>query len=72
MAEVLSQTYGRPGGPGAVEVQYASGLFKGCPIRLELGAPSPGGKGGDPVVAPDDAYAPPFVHRGGAGGGREE
>ena len=26
MAEVLSQTYGRPGKPGIVEVAYLSGL----------------------------------------------
>ena len=70
MVEILSETYGRPGGPGAVEVQYASGLFKGCPIRLELASPGQGGQGGLPDT-PTDSEAVPFVHRGGAGGGRE-
>ena len=68
MATVLSQTYGRPGGPGAVEVVYLIGLRRGQIINVSLGVPGKGGVGGPPE-SPDDESD--FVDRGGAGGGRE-
>ena len=70
MAEVLSQTYGRPGRPGNVEVAYLRGLQLGQIIEVELGCPGKGGAGGPAVESPVQG-GPQFVDRGGAGGGRE-
>ena len=70
MAEVLSQTYGRPGSPGKVEIAYLSGLRLGQYIEVELGHPGKGGAGGPAIESPVEG-GPQFVHRGGAGGGRE-
>lgn len=72
MNEVLSQTFGRPGKPGSVEVTYMSGLRYGCSLLVRVGFPGKGGRGGPAVDQTDDVDAdPPFVDRGGAGGGRE-
>ena len=70
MAEVLSQTYGRPGKPGIVEVAYLSGLRLGHTIEVEVGYPGKGGAGGPAIESPVQG-CPQFVDRGGAGGGRE-
>ena len=70
MNEVLSQTFGRPGKPGSVEVTYMSGLRYGCSLLVRVGFPGKGGRGGPAVDQTDDVDAdPPFVDRGGAGGG---
>lgn len=72
MNEVLSQTFGRPGKPGSVEVTYMKSLRRGCPILVKIGFPGKGGAGGPAVDHADDVDShPPFVDRGGAGGGRE-
>ena len=71
MQEVLSQTYGRPGSPGLVEVNYLSGLRRGQKIEMEVGEPGKGGSGGPPASAEDGSDDTEFVDRGGAGGGRE-
>lgn len=70
MAEVLSQTYGRPGKPGNVEVRYWIGLHRGLRIEVKIGSPGKGGKGGLATDAEDQDDSS-FTHRGGAGGGRE-
>ncbi len=67
---VLSSTYGRPGNPGQVQVSYMNGLYRGCEIEVAVGSPGKGGAGGPPGEQFDDVQDP-FVHRGGAGGGRE-
>ena len=76
---VLSNTFGRPGNPGTVQVSYENNLRKGARLRISVGSPGIGGEGG-PVAhqfepepdldnLPDTAAD--FSHRGGAGGGRE-
>ena len=70
MDEVLSQTYGRPGGPGDVRVGYLRGLHRGYAIEVNIPVPGRGGKGGPPVALADHKDAT-FMHRAGAGGGRE-
>ena len=71
MVEVLSQTYGRPGNPGRIEVTYETGLSLGCQLNATVGEPGKGGEGGLPSdIAADDEVSE-FVDRGGAGGGRE-
>lgn len=69
VTDVLSETYGRPGDPGRVEVRYLRGLRRGYGIDVNVGSPGRGGAGGPPTESSDDN--PPFVDRGGAGGGRE-
>ena len=71
MSSVLSQTYGRPGGPGSVEVLYLNGLEKGSSITVTVGEPGKGGPGGPPNSEVDASLISDFVDRGGAGGGRE-
>ena len=70
MAEVLSQTYGRPGEPGNVEVVYLSGLRRGHELDVKVGFPGKGGAGG-PAAEPSSDGDSHFVDHGGAGGGRE-
>ena len=69
-AQVLSQTFGRPGQPGAVDVIYLAELRKGSVFEVVLLTPGEGGKGGPALREPEPGDVP-FVHRGGAGGGRE-
>ena len=71
MVEVLSQSYGRPGNPGRVDVTYLTGLFKGCQLDITVAAPGKGGKGGEAVDSSLEDEKTEFVDRGGAGGGRE-
>ena len=71
MQEVLSQTFGRPGSPGLVEVHYLSGLRRNQKIEMKVGEPGKGGSGGPPASAADGDADAVFVDRGGAGGGRE-
>ena len=71
MQEVLSQTYGRPGSPGLVEVHYLSGLRRDQKVEMGVGEPGKGGSGGPPASAADGNDDAEFVDRGGAGGGRE-
>ena len=76
---VLSNTFGRPGDPGTVQVSYENNLRKGAKFRIPVSSPGIGGTGGP--VAHQDEPAPDldnlpdtaadFSHRGGAGGGRE-
>ena len=67
----ISKTFGQPGGPGEVKVHYLRDLHKGRQdIEIELPPPAKGGKGGISKESIDDSVSP-FVHRGGAGGGRE-
>ena len=70
MTEVLSQTYGRPGRPGNVEVAYLHGLRRGDKLTVKVGFPGKGGAGGPPAEPSSDGDSQ-FVDRGGAGGGRE-
>ena len=70
MTEVLSQTYGRPGTPGNVEVAYLHGLRGGDKLTVKVGFPGKGGAGGPPAEPSSDGD-PQFIDRGGAGGGRE-
>ena len=76
---VLSNTFGRPGDPGTVQVSYLDNLRKGAKFPIPVRSPGIGGTGG-PVAyqgepAPDLDNLPDtaadFSHRGGAGGGRE-
>ena len=71
MVKVLSQSYGRPGNPGRVDVTYLTDLFKGCQLDITVGAPGKGGKGGEAVDSSLEDEKSDFVDRGGAGGGRE-
>lgn len=72
MVAVLSQSYGRPGNPGRVEVTYLAGLSMGDQLELTVGIPGKGGKGGDARdTSPLDDEQSDFADRGGAGGGRE-
>ena len=70
MTDVLSQTYGRPGKPGNVEVVYLSGLRRGHKLDVKVGFPGKGGAGGPPAETTSDGDSH-FVDRGGAGGGHE-
>ena len=70
MTEVLSQTYGRPGKPGNVEVHYLDGLRQGAKLTVNIGSPGKGGAGGPPAEVSGHGDSS-FVDRGGAGGGRE-
>ena len=70
MTDVISETYGRPGGPGAVTVEYWSGLHRAQPLKASVGFPGKGGAGG-PAAHPSEDGGSDFVDRGGAGGGRE-
>ncbi len=70
MTEVLSQTYGRPGKPGSVEVVYLNGLGRGQKLDVKVGFPGKGGVCGSPAERSSDGDSH-FVDRGGAGGGRE-
>lgn len=45
MVKVLSQSYGRPGNPGRVDVTYLTDLFKGCQLDITVGAPGKAVKG---------------------------
>ena len=70
MTDVLSQTYGRPGAPGNVEVAYLHGLRRGDKLTVKVGSPGKGGAGGPPAEQSSDGDSQ-FTGRGGAGGGRE-
>ena len=54
MTEVLSQTYGRPGTPGNVEVAYLHGLRGGDKLTVKVGFPGKGGAGGPPAEPSSD------------------
>ena len=71
MADVLSQTFGRPGGPGGVEVLYEGRFTKGCTFSVEVGTPGTGGKGGLLPMRPMIIMLRLSSIAGGAGGGRE-
>jgi hypothetical protein len=70
VADVLSQTYGRPGKPGAVDVVYLRGLRRGHKLDVKVGRPGRGGSGG-PAKETANRSDSSFVDRGGVGGGRE-
>ena len=54
MAEVLSQTYGRSGRPGDVEVPHLNGLSRGDKLTVQVGLPSKGSAGGPPPELSSD------------------
>ena len=69
--DVLSMTYGKPGGPGEVEVGYVNGLKRGDKLDVHVPTPGKGGKGGPAQTPENEGERTEFVDRGGAGGGRE-
>ena len=68
----LSDSFGKPGGPGSVRVVYFGGLYEGSNFSTYVGKPGKGGKGGptgkEPTVQEEEVT---IAYKGGAGGGRE-